>query len=200
MTTKFTRTFPRTFDGSGTDKKTEAGGSHFRLLETTAVLTVNVYRDGEQIANHVGVQQGFAWESIGDDGLPLYFDYLELTSAAAQTIKLTVGAGRAYNDATSGNVTATLVKPTTLSDTADVALAAAATTLILAASATRRTATITNLASNTKTFRIGAATAGAGRGAPLAPGASIEIEGTAAVYGYNPAGAIESVAVLTVSD
>lgn len=176
MTTKFTRTFPRTFDGSGTDKKTEAGGSHFRLLETTAVLTVNVYRDGEQIANHVGVQQGFAWESIGDDGLPLYFDYIEITSAAAQTIKLTVGAGRAYNDATSGNVTATLVKGTTLAISS--AVAGAASGLVLAPNAARRRVFMKNTHATDTAYWCEDATVATSAKYPIGPGEEQGIEST----------------------
>ena len=174
MTTKFTRTFSRTFDGSGTDKKTEAGGSHFRLLETTAVLTVNVYRDGEQIANHVGVQQGFSWDSIGDDGLPEYFDYIEITSVAAQTIKLTVGAGRSSYDATSGNVTATIVKGTTLLISS--AAAGAASGLVLAANTARRRVWMKNTHATDTAYWCEDATAATAAKYPIGPGEEQEVE------------------------
>lgn len=176
MTTKFTRTFQRTFDGTGLDKKTEAGGSYIRLLETTAVLTVNVYKDGEEIANHVGVQQGFAWESIGDDGLPLYFDYVEIASAAAQTVKLAIGAGRAYNDATSGNVTATVVKGTTLAISS--ATAGAVSSTVLAANTARRRVWMGNTHATDTAYWCEDATAATTGKYPIGPGEEQEIEST----------------------
>jgi len=194
------KTYSLTFDGSGTDEKVLPQGTYVRILETSSAISIIAEEGGRVIADLANVQQGLAWESEDKGKNLVPFTRVRVTSAAAQTVKLAVGYGRVLNDATSGNVTATLVKPTTLSDVADVALAAAATTLILAADSTRRSALIGNLAANTKTFRIGTVNAGAARGAELAPGKSLEIEGTAAIYGYNPAGAIESVSVLVVKD
>ena len=90
-------------------------------------------------------------------------------------------------------------KATVLNTVADVSLSGGeegATTQIVEANANRLCVIITNLATNTQTFRIGDADAGASRGIELAPGESIEIETTAAVYGYNPGGSAESVSVM----
>jgi hypothetical protein len=90
-------------------------------------------------------------------------------------------------------------KCTTLNSAADVSMGAGATTQILGSLATRLCALITNKSGNTQTFRIGDSNAGATRGVELVPGASISIETTEAIYGYNPGGA-ESVTVMWTED
>ncbi|RLG23041.1 hypothetical protein DRN85_10125 [Methanosarcinales archaeon] len=88
------------------------------------------------------------------------------------------------------------LKATVLNVSSDVSLTAGAATMIVAADADRQCVMITNLAANTQTFRIGNASVSATAGVELAPGESIEIETTAAVYGYNPGGSAESVSVI----
>lgn len=85
--------------------------------------------------------------------------------------------------------------PTTLDSIADVSLVLAVTTQILAADATRKEAIISNLAGNTQTFRIGDSGAAAANGTPLPPGATIILETTAEIHGFNPGAVSESVAV-----
>jgi hypothetical protein len=92
------------------------------------------------------------------------------------------------------------VKASVLNSAADVTLAATATTQILPALAVRMCALISNKTSNTQTFRIGDASAGATRGVELAPGQSISIETTEAIFGYNPGGAGENVGVIWTED
>ena len=87
-------------------------------------------------------------------------------------------------------------KATVLNVSSDVSLAAGTDTMIVGADANRLCVIITNLAANTQTFRIGNASVSATAGVELAPGESIEIETTAAVYGYNPGGSAESVSVM----
>lgn len=107
-----------------------------------------------------------------------------------------VGRGDYSRQAVTGEVT--LTTPATIASTADVSLAATATTQIKAANTDRREIIISNLSTNTQTMRIGESSAGASRGVELAPGASITLQTTAAVYGYNPGGSAESVGVLEV--
>ena len=91
-----------------------------------------------------------------------------------------------------------VAKPATPGTSADVVLAGSATTLIVAVSATRHCVLIGNLSTNSSMFRVGDSNVGASRGAELAPGESLSIETTGAIYGYNP-GANQSVSVLWVS-
>ncbi|RLG24080.1 hypothetical protein DRN85_08255 [Methanosarcinales archaeon] len=87
-------------------------------------------------------------------------------------------------------------KATVLNVSSDVSLTAESTTPIIGADADRLCVIIANLATNTQTFRIGNTSTDASTGIELAPGESIEIETTAAVYGYNPGLSAESVSVM----
>ena len=81
----------------------------------------------------------------------------------------------------------------TVADATIVAGAAAA--LILPANANRTKALLTSLVSNTQEVRIGDSNTGAGRGAPLQPGESIEIDSTADIYAYTAAGANQTISI-----
>lgn len=190
---------PYTFAAPGAIWENAGSGKFVKLISATAAVDVELWQRGAQIGELKGLTQGQGARVEDDDGRPLRFDQCKITSTAAQVVTLGIGDGRIETDALTGTVSASIVQPQTLTDAADILLPAAATTLILAADPTRHSALITNLAANTKTFRVGGATAAAARGAELPPGKSIGIEGGGALYGYNPAGAAESVAVLTVS-
>lgn len=69
-------------------------------------------------------------------------------------------------------------------DAADVTLTAGIATLILASEANRAEALIVAHAGNTETIRIGSASVGANRGAPLVPGGSFATTSTGLLYGY----------------
>ena len=78
-------------------------------------------------------------------------------------------------------------KATTLNTVTDVMLEAQTATPIVGPLSTRLSVVITSLATNTETIRIGDEYVGNLRGIELAPGESIEIETTDAVYGFNTA-------------
>jgi hypothetical protein len=88
------------------------------------------------------------------------------------------------------------IKASALNSATDITLVAVSTTQILGLVAARFCALICNLRANTQTFRIGDISAGATRGIELAPGESISIETTEAIYGYNPGGSGENVSVI----
>jgi len=92
-----------------------------------------------------------------------------------------------------------LAKPTTLNTVADVALGAAATTQILPVDAARQVALISNLTANANIIRVGDVNAGAARGIEVAPGQTATINGTAAIYGFNP-GVAQNVGVAVIKD
>lgn len=195
------RTYTLVFDGTGVDEKTLPGGTFFLILSTTAALSLKIYKGGSEIAAMSGsaLQQGISWESFDEHGAARVFDEIRVNSAAAQTIQIGVGLGRLANNALVGNVTATIVQPTTFNSIADIVLAAAVTTQVLAADTARRRATITNISGNASTIRVAGIGAAAANGTPLDPGASIEVGGTAAIYAYNPSAA-QSVAVTQVKN
>ena len=113
-------------------------------------------------------------------------------------VTFAAGFGDLVDNETQLTGAVTVNVPVGLSSTADVALAAAAKTLILAADIGRVEALITNLAGNVATLRIGDVNAAAARGVELAPGQTITLETEGAIYAWNP-GAIQSVAVIEVT-
>jgi len=84
-----------------------------------------------------------------------------------------------------------------LATVADNSIAAGAQEQLVAADATRREVIISNL-DTAATFRVGDVNAGVARGIPLAPGQTLILETTSAVYAYNTGGAAASLAVSTL--
>ena len=94
-----------------------------------------------------------------------------------------------------GHLQITLMEAIFSNSVSDVTMVATSVTQIVAALTTRLCTLISSKRTNTQTFRIGDANVGASRGVELAPGESISIETTEAIYGYNPGGS-ESILVL----
>lgn len=177
----------------------EIGGSCLWAIDATSLTaSIDIYIN-DQLRDPVTFQQGMFIR-----GIPFSRLYVSHAAQAGETITIffareqevrnieIVNPSIAFNNI---NIT----KATVLDTVADVALGAAATTQILAANADRRKAIITNLAANVSIFRIGDAAAAAARGVELAPGETLEIETTEAIYGYNP-GVAQSVGVAYTED
>ena len=135
---------------------------------------------------------------------PENWDQLEFEnkSAAEITIKAVIGTTEKFMMSSFrvvGDVNATIAAPGTLDSKPDVSCLSVVATLLSAANADRKEVIVANLSSNTQTMRIGDNGAGAANGYPLAPGASVVLATSAAVYAYNPGGAAESLAVVEVS-
>lgn len=122
------------------------------------------------------------------------------TSGNPNTIMLGLGFGDLTDARLNLSGAITIAGSQNIATVADVALAAGVATQIVAANVARRAVVVKNLAGNLQTMRIGDAVAGAARGLELAPGETISIDSGAAVYGYNPGGAAESVSVMEVRD
>lgn len=105
-----------------------------------------------------------------------------------------------FNNPSSQFNSVSVVRPATITTTADATLVADTTTLIAAADSTRHEVLIHNLSANTLTLRIGESAAAAARGIPLAPGQTMNLTVSGAVYAYNPAGATTDVCILEIKD
>lgn len=95
-----------------------------------------------------------------------------------------------------------VLSPDVLLPLADVAIAAGAQGLLVAAAAVgvkQRETIIKNLVGNTDLLRIGDVSCAAGLGHELAPGETIKLDTLAAVYAWNTGAAAQSVSVLTNS-
>jgi hypothetical protein len=185
------------------EAKSLPGGRYFRLMKASAEVDVEFFADdGSSLGKAEGVLAGFAVSfqprEIGRESSLISFASCKITSATAQTIQAAISRQRVEYDRLSGSIDAEIIPGTTFNSVADVALAAAATTLILAANADRKEAIISNLLANASTMRIGDAGAAAANGIPLAPGETIVLTTSGEIRGFNP-GAIQSVAVSDIA-
>ena len=163
------------------------------VVVTEATGTFTIALDG---GDPIAIEKGLALY-IDDGEEPFKSINVADTSGAANTITLYVGQGniidRRFVPANS------LPAPPVLDSIADVTLAATATTLILAASADRREALIHNLDAGTE-VRIGDSGAGATNGLPLAADATLSLNTSGAIHGYNPSGAGVDIAVVSFEE
>jgi len=154
-------------------------------------VTVRLFKDGRPLREDLeNVVAG--WWASPKEG----FDLVEITSSLTQALSFYIARGQVGSNVFSGVVSAT--KPTTIDTVADVALGAGAATQILPADAARRQALITNLQANANVIRVGDAAVTAARGVEVAPGQTITLDGTEAIFGFDAAA--ESVGVVVIKD
>lgn len=176
------------------------GGSVLWALDATSRNALINVKLNDQNWGSIPIRQGFFIR-----GVPYSQIYITHAAQAGETITLLYAVEEDPSQISIMNPSlftqeVDLTKATVLDTVADVTLAAAATTQILAANADRRAAFISNLVGNANTMRIGDNNAGATRGIPLAPGETIIVSSTEAIYGYNPGGAGEDVGVMWTED
>ncbi len=172
-------------------------GKFVRLITTSSAVTLTFYAStGEVIGDAENVQAGFRISAadLGVSG----FGSVDVTSAAAQTVTAIISTVPVDYDRLTGSIAVTTTPPGTLDSLADDSVAAATTELIAAADTDRHELIITNLAANTATFRIGDSGAGAANGVPLAPGETLVLNTSAAVYAYNPGAAAQTLAITAI--
>jgi len=180
-------------------EQVEVGGSCLWAITATS-LTANInIRVNDQLRDPVTFQQGMFIR-----GIPFSRLYVSHAAQPGETITLFFAAEQDVRNIEITNPSIAfnninVTKATVFDSVADVAMGAAAQTLVIAANAARRVLYITNLLGNPSTLRIGDAAAAAARGTPLTPGDTMTIETTEAVYAWNP-GAIQSVAVTWTED
>ncbi len=169
-------------------------GNFLRLVSASLPVNVVFYRLGSEIGRWDSVTTGTAGHVEDELGAKMTFDRALITTSSDQTVKIAVGFGSV--NITAANVT--IVNATVIDTAADVPLAAAATTLILAADTTRREALISNLSGNVSLIRVGDVSTGAARGIQVGQGQTLTLQGTEAIYGYSAT--LQSVSVATVKD
>lgn len=119
------------------------------------------------------------------------------TSASANTIKLVIGHGDFFDSRLTSSGTIDISPPGALVDHPDVSCLATANTAVLAANATRRTATVQLDPGAANNVRVGLVAAAA-TGSELTPGGFWSADTTSAISVYNPGGAAVSVRVSEV--
>lgn len=174
-------TFAPTFTAG--EVKEYPGGNFFFLLEASTPVDIRFFRNGSAIGRPV-----LAMEAGYERSIPEGFDYVEITSAGAQSIKFMSLQGEARTNRQVGAVD--INSPAAWASVADASITGlAAAASILAANAQRREAIITSLSSNGADVRIGDSNVGAARGSVLEPGGSMVVATTAEVFAYSAAAA-----------
>lgn len=167
---------------AGGETKRLPGGIFLLLITTTAAIDLQFFRRNSPIGAKIeAVSAGFHMGPFAEEKA---FDYIEVTSAVAQTIKAFVTdlAEAAYN-VISGNVTTSPVVPTQRPSQTDVAVATgAAAVQIAAANANRVSIIVSALSANPDTVRVGGPDVAANKGTPLQPGLAATFDDTEAVW------------------
>jgi len=184
---------------AGIGEALNISGKFLRLLSTTGVVKIGFNGDeAYELPAAVGVYapDGFSQIRFVNPG------------TGSITIELAVGGAEITDDRlnVSGTIGVSsiatpvdLSKAATLTPTADITLAAAAATLIKAINLNRREIMITALAANGGAVRIAGATVAANIGLEIAPGQTVTLDTTAAIYGFS-ALATDKVAIVEISE
>lgn len=176
-----------TFAGAGSVRIPDSG-KFVRVIEATDDVYIKLDDVSTELKRGVKSQ-------VSSEG----FENVVIRSLVAQTVRICISdqpqdEGR---DDVVVNTTASITPGNTFAGAADVALAAAAATLIIASDADRLGVLIKNPSSNAASVRIGGlASVGAAQGIELEPGESIPIATTDAIYGYSVPGESVSVSVV----
>lgn len=182
------RDIEHTFAGAG-EIRHQLAGRYIRVLSATG---------------DVFVKPGGGSEVRRKSGQALYlangFNEVTLRSTIAQTVQVVIADEPQDDNAqtVTANVTATVAAGNTVTTTADASVAATTTAQVLAGRADRLTAIIKNLAANAAPIRVGDAGTAAAQGHELAPGESIALDTTSAIYVYNSHGSAQSVSLTEV--
>jgi len=164
-------------------------GNFLRVI--TAAAAFEVAFDGN--GSHNRIEQGLQVHVAGG------FQEISLYNPTGAALDVTLGVSTGGIDdsrlSLPGTLTVTPTRATGFADGADVALVAGVATLILAASASRHQAVVTNITG--ADIRIGGATVAAARGTPVANNGTMVIDGGGAVYGFSAGGGNVAVSEVT---
>lgn len=166
---------------AGIPQRFDFAGDYIHCLTAPITDLKCRFDDGEQVPIYEGV------------GFRRYYKTVELQSATGQSVVMLVGFGSVFDGRATANVnvTATVAAGNTVNNGGDVNVTHSTRALLLAADTTRTYAVIANPSTNTVTVRIGSVTVNNVTGIPLEPGESLPLATTAAVYAYNPDGAVD---------
>lgn len=178
--------------GAGSTWTLQAMGDYFRLVSCPNPVDVKFYRNGTEIASATQMDTGYWQKPAGG------YDRIDITSAAAQDVKIMVSVGDGgydhFNVDISGTATMTTKQASSVNDPAAVVVGVAAT-LLAAASATRRGLRFYN-AGTVDVYLGGAGVTVAAGAIKIAPGqAWIESEAAPAAWYGISASAAQSVRV-----
>ena len=182
-------TYTIALDSASTSQRIDIGGSSIWVADASDISAkVTVKFNNQRGGTGVPLLRGTLFSGVR-------FEYLfaDWDAQAGKWIKLVIcdRSDLLINNPDQAFSEIGVTKPTTLNTVTDVTLVHSAATQILPADSTRRSALIGNLHTNADIFRIGDSNVAADRGIQLSPGETIEVVTTEAIYGYNPAAALD---------
>ena len=147
-----------TFSG-GETKRSRSGGNFLLLMTATAAVTLKFVKQGSVVFTIDSAAEGQKVKapnqpSPGRIGLDTGFDWVEITSATAQTVEIITNTGGWETDLTrvSGRVTAT--PPASGDDDSEITAAATPDTGTISAISSQKQIALQAPATNTGTVRI----------------------------------------------
>lgn len=164
-------------------------GRIWYVKSATSPITITAEQagTGSKIRKFINVAAGFKFTADAGDG----WTYLRVISALSQNVELVIGDDdvEVSNAVTVNGSVTTIESPATLvTDAAPVVCPTAALTAIVPINGTRRRVSLSADALNTGTVYVRTA-GGANNLYPLAPGLSVEFDGTYAMSVRNDTGA-----------
>jgi hypothetical protein len=185
-------------DTAKVNERINVGGSSIWVAETSDIAAkMTVKLNHQRGGNGFPLQRGTLFSGVR-------FEYLFVDSDAQAgkwlTLVICDRADITINNPDQSFASVGLSKATGMVSPVDVTITAGTAVVVLAADSTRRKAAISNLNANAEILRIGTTTAAADHGIELAPGETIEIDSTAAIWAYNPGVADQDVGVVYTTD
>lgn len=169
-------------------------GDFFRLMASTAPVTVEYYRRGAKVADGVNVQAGYAERFLGEG-----FDKLTITSGTAQSITFATRLGNEvwYDVPPVGQVQVTNTPTVNVGNTAGAFLQVQQTVTnaagwLLASKANRRYLLIQNKGAGDIYVTLNGTPATVALGILIEAGGSLELQGYVPTAGISAIGSIAS--------
>lgn len=122
---------------AGQTTRMNIGGTYFALIDSSAPMDVDFYRNNANFAKASGVEFGYFSEPL--EG----FTELDFTSASTQTIKVAIATGSGGYNRLAGTVSANIIKGSSFNDLAPVTVGVAAV-VVAAANASRKALRVYN--------------------------------------------------------
>jgi len=153
----------------GEAKRFYVPGRFFRLMESTATVTLLFYRNGSLVGSAFDVGAGFAWE--GANKTDELFDSISVTSSAAQSIKFAASNEPVSYDRSAGSVDINSIA--NRGAVTQTALILSSEVQLLPANDARRFLMLQNVGTLVITYTVNGASANGSTAFPLVAGASI---------------------------
>lgn len=172
-------------------KKYLEGGNFLRVDSSTGELELKFLKKKTGTNEEHAADQGDRFKFMPEPGESSAFDSVEVYSATAQTVTITISGGEKDSDKVAGSID---VQPGSAASAADdVSCPTGAATQVIGENLGRKRVHVTNMGAGT--VRWSGVEEVTERGSPIYPGVTAVIENTTAIYIRNDSGASVDVAI-----